>query len=225
MASKIKKRIQRSAASEKPVPANVVAYLKRELARRDLPSGVAATGEQKRIAAISALQLVLEFLRAFGIKSRALVTLFEKLVDLTTHQPDEIFEKSAGHGLTISRDQSARNVLIAIAFKIITAGGTKNGNLTRDHGGRLLADELNKLGMTDKGRRFTSSRINNIYREVARKPRIKTENSGINSPRAVAKSLPYRLYIELLPRFNLRTSNKLDIARGLIKEAKRLMGG
>ena len=146
----------------------------------------AKNGEQQRAAILVGLRGVLQFNSALmpPIKSLALSRHFDKFTELFIGRQDDTFKKSKGHGLTTSGDDRVRNALIAVAFKILTEGGQRQGNMSRKQAGEFIARTLKRIGIKDGGDPFTSNRVQNIYLEIvrtspplkpARKPQSLTE--------------------------------------------------
>ena len=151
-------------------PTGHVGMLRDLLFQADNDYLAATTAEERRVAILTALRGVLEFNRSQipSIRSVALTRHFEKFTELLFGKQDETFKKSRGHGLTTSGDDKARDALIAVAFKLLTEGGQRKGNLGREEAGRFIATELNRLRIKDRGGQFATKRIVNIYLEVVR---------------------------------------------------------
>ena len=173
------------------------------------------------------------------IASRALCRHFANLADLAiTAQPDDSLRTIAGHGLTTSTDQRVRNVWIAAAVKVLTQGGTSAGGMARDQATRLVATELNKRKVKDRGRSFSASRVKNIYLEVARSSRPERAQKEATTPmeaaiqvvRDRALRLPHEFFaqhimpdiratVEAIPGLIKNTDDRKRLARLLVKHA------
>jgi len=151
---------------------------------------VAGDGEQGRAAILMALMATLEFLKAAKFpKPSTLLHLFVELSGLSIGQPTDIFKKSAGHGLTTSEAQRDRDTFIAVAFKLLTKGGRRKGNMTRDEAGRFIAKQLQSLAVNDRGRVFSASRVRNIYLAVSKTHNARWPSRAPTSPIAVANAV------------------------------------
>jgi hypothetical protein len=154
-----------------------ITVLRHGLAAVDLKAAASSEGEHQRLMVVAALWDVTTFLAALQppIVSKVLRRHLEALNDLFFHKKHKSLESSVAYGTLPTIEIQVRDGLIAAAVRLLSAGGERVGNYSRDKACRTVAKILNKEGVLDRSKPFAQRRVLNIFLEVTKlKAKIKT---------------------------------------------------
>ncbi len=137
----------------------------------------AKSGEEQRLAVMESLLCVVHFLHSQRphIRADVLYRHHGVLAELFVGRVDPSIRKSPVRAVLTPTSKRIQHGMIAAAVAILSEGGARRGNLTRDDACKVIAGVLRKSPVYGDSDSFDWRRVRNIYLEIvklrARRPK------------------------------------------------------